>query len=81
MAQMITGFIFDHLGSILVGLGSFATLIFAFMKGKSDAKKDDIIATQKEIIDAQQDRSTIEDRFRTATDDERDGMRSPWQRD
>lgn len=81
MWQFVLDIIGAHIGSILTGLAGIAALGFAFFKGKSDAKKDGAIATQKEIIDALEDRSTVEDRFRNASDTERDSVQSPWQRD
>jgi hypothetical protein len=68
-------------GYIAAGIGLIIAFFFVKRAGKKEQALEDLVATQEEVIHANEDRSTVEDRVRRATPSERDGLREPWTRD
>lgn len=81
LLSFVGGFFSQFWAQILAGLGVVGGVLLAYFKGKSDQEKKGQIATQKETIDAYQERDDVETRFRNATDDDREQLRDKWRRD
>jgi hypothetical protein len=77
----ITNTISANLGSILAAIGGAIVVVVAFFSGKKQARQEGTINTQKEIIDAHEDRRTAEDIVRGTPPDAPGSVRRKYQRD
>lgn len=81
LLNLFTGIASGAWQGILTVVGALVGAVVLYFQGKKAQKQEDIIATQKETIDAYKDRTAVEDAFNRATDDERERMRSKYYRD
>ena len=80
--DLLTNGISQHLGTILAGIGGVLAVVVAFFSGKKQARQEGTINTQKEIIDAHEDRRTAEDIVRgSPAPGEPGSVRNKYQRD
>jgi hypothetical protein len=86
MTDWIIGFITNglsaHLDSILTAIGGVVLVVVAFFSGKKAERQQGTINTQKEIINAHEDRRTAEGIVRGAPAPGKSGsVRNKYQRD
>lgn len=67
-------------GWIIAAVGGLIVVGAAYLRGRSSANKDAVIRTQKEIINAENERRDVDDRLASADDAERERLRAKWRR-
>lgn len=81
IVNILGGVITQNLGGILAAIGGIFAVALAFFAGSRNEKQKGRIRTQEEIIDAHEDRETVEDRLRRGGATERDRQRMRYTRD